>query len=109
MARWQRTIELYEEFERARSGDLPNKDLCRIIADRIGKLRPLANEDVEETRLDLEADFRALAEETDVTDEDVNGMMDALYDWGDTPLDRDLFGRKVCWINTVFASNKASK
>jgi hypothetical protein len=103
MTNWQRHIELYAEFEAYRNDTMDIHNLSGIVAGKIAMLRSFAEEYIEKKRIELVEEFKLVAESKEASAEDFDSRMTELYDWGDTRLDMDWNGKKVCWINTVFA------
>ena len=96
MANWQRTLDVRDVWD---SEDVSL--IARTAADRLEALKPFTEYNVEDTRLNLVEELRALAEDPDATTQDFDYVWDAVYDWGDTNLDDNLHGKKVCWIKTL--------
>lgn len=96
MAKWQRTLNLLPEWERAKNDEITVTELGRVTADRLSALRPFGIEYLDTQREELAEQFRDVR---DVADFDY--AMSELYDWADTPLDNNPFGGlKVCWVRT---------
>lgn len=96
MANWQRTLKMRDVWD---SEDI--RLIARTAADRLENLTPFeSGSDVEETRLDLVADLRGLANDPGTTTRDFDSAWAGVYDWGDTSLDTNWNGKKVCWIQT---------
>ncbi len=90
MANWQNTIDI--------SGILHNDDTT--INDKGKELAKRIQEfgHFEKYRDPLN-DIAMQFEEVESVEE-FDYLLDELYDWGDTPLDDNWNGRKMCWINT---------
>lgn len=95
MANWQRTLNLKDVWD--------TKEvllIAKTISDRLRGLRPLDNEHIDYQRQELVEQFADLADDTSSDRGDFDNLMSDLYDWADTPLDREWNGKKVCWIAT---------
>jgi len=100
MSDWQRRLKLQPEWDQAGDGTIPIQELAKIISNRLSELAPFPEEQIEEERLDLAAEFKCLSVDSELTYKKFNHIMNALYDWADTSLDHNLLGgRKVCWVD----------
>ena len=102
MSNWQRELNLLPEWEQAKNREITPSQLAKVIGERILALKPFDKHSEEELeRVFLGEDFLDMATDPRLRVEDFDIMMESLYDWGDTPLDDNLFGgKKVCWIKT---------
>lgn len=79
MAAWVETLKIGDIWAAAESGEMTAMDFARQLADRLQSLNPA-----------LAARFRDEISEEDTFD-DVDELLDQLYDWGDY--------RHRCWID----------
>ena len=56
--------------------------------------------EIDEKRDELVDEFRSLSEDPDADLNDLDYVMDELYDWADIGLDGRWNGKKVCWVET---------
>ena len=107
MADWQYKLDLSESRKQYdEDGDM--KAMCNAHAEKIKELvarlrkdhRSIVSEDLaDELENDVLPRFEEIAENGgDV--EDYDGSLEVLYDWADTSLDDDFFGKKLCWVET---------
>jgi hypothetical protein len=101
MAKWQRTIKLNPEWDQCSDDEITRQELAASIARKLSALRPLAHEWAEETRLELAETFEDMSRDETLSEDEFNGMMNDLYDWGDTSLDSHWNGAKPCWIDCM--------
>jgi hypothetical protein len=80
------------------SGDIPL--VARTAADRLEVLAPFGGNYLDDEKLDLVDELRALAEDEGATTSDFDNVWGRVYDWADTPLDSSFGGKKVCWVAT---------
>jgi hypothetical protein len=99
MANWQNKLDIRDIWEQAQDDEITVQVLAKTIADRLEKINLCEDEGIHLQRDDLVDEFRFFAEESDSKDE-FDYIMSSLYDWGDTPLDNEFNGKKVCWIWT---------
>lgn len=95
MANWQRTLNLKDVWD--------TKEvllIAKTISDRLRGLPPVGNEHIDYQREELVEQFADLADDTSSDRDDFDELMSNLYDWADTPLDREWNGKKVCWVAT---------
>lgn len=102
MANWLRELTLLPEWQQCKENKLTTNEMARIIADRLRELGPLrVIGSVEADRKRLIQRFKRLGNQQNLQDSTFDLAMNALYDWGDTPLDSNWNGTKVCWIKTL--------
>lgn len=105
MANRQFHLNLRDKWE---TGDVHEitVDACEKITALIGEIRQRTNPIYAEMADELEAilcDFETVRDDPDAGEDDFNGVLEDLYEWGDTPLDDQRGGKKMCWIDTVFS------
>ena len=91
MANWTHRIELKQEWQAAKDGEITIQQLARVVYTKIVKL------DVYETDMelfDLAENFDALADDADATADDFDYVWNDLYDWADQRVP----GGKMCWV-----------
>jgi hypothetical protein len=110
MAQWQRHLRLQPEWSKAQEDEISVQELAGVIAERLLALQPFTGRDewVESERIDLADEFAAISREASIDEEEFDGWMSQLYNWGDTALDSHWNGRKVCWIDTMSAPEPAA-
>lgn len=101
MAKWQRSLKLNPEWEQCQSGEISRQELAASIARKLKAMRPLPPSDYDAEREELADVFEDMAEDGDLSEDEFNGVMHDLYDWGDTPLDDNWNGKKVCWVDVL--------
>lgn len=101
MAKWQRKIYLQPHWHQASEHEISIQELAGVVAKKLRGIVPFKVEDIESKRLDLVAEFEWLAKSPDSDREDFDFWMEELYDWGDTRLDNEWNGKKVCWIDII--------
>lgn len=99
MGRWQRKLKLSPEWNEALVGTRSIQSLSAIIAERIDRLVPFGDADLDGERKEIAVDFREIAADEAATTNDFDGVMERLYDWADTPLDACWNGKKACWVD----------
>ena len=107
MADWQLKLDIHEEFEQAGDGELPLGEFCKIVAEKVKALvlpKCLTESDEEEylveERDEIVQEFEQLSEDSYITVDEVDSLIQRLYDWGDSSLDNNpSWNRKrLCWI-----------
>lgn len=98
MTNWQRTLNIADVWAQAEDREITPKQLAHAIADRLEGLKPLNNLILENEKQDIVEEFRGFVGEE--TFDDLDDVMEMLYDWADTPLDNKFNGKKVCWVKT---------
>ena len=101
MARWQRTLKLQPEWDKAAEDEITVNQLAGVIARRLKDLRPFGGDlaYLDEARDEIVDEFDWLAKDADAGTDDFDNIMESLYDWADTRLDDDWNGKKVCWVD----------
>lgn len=101
MAKWQKSLKIATDWALAQSKEITTAELAKRIAVKLSALRPVeGDEDLEEERLELAANFKSMGEDETLTVDEFDDAMSALYDWADTPLDDVFGGKKLCWVAT---------
>ena len=111
MAEWQRKIYLQPEWDQSKDGEITIQVLAGVVASRLKECAPLDLEQYKSgidgnaawannKREELIEEFESMADDTDLTVDDFDSLMNDLYDWGDTPLTTGFFqAKKVCFID----------
>ena len=109
MSKWQYKLDLKESREQYEKDDNLFA-LCAAHVVKIKELIELVRKDhrktIREMADSLENDvlpyFEEIAENPDseYDVEDYDSALTNLYDWADTPLDRNWAGMKMCWVET---------
>lgn len=97
MAQWHSRIELQPEWNATKNGSMTVSQLATVIAKRLKETKPLTQTYLESRRLWLIEQFEEMGE-SDSDVEEFDDLMEELYNWGDTDLDNNWNGLKVCWI-----------
>ena len=96
MANWQNRLELKDLWEAHDLNKIDTSQLAKAVAKRIRKLKCYKEyeDDLEEIAIEFEA--------CDNNDDEFDGILAELYDWGDMvlPTPKGQMTRKVCWIAT---------
>lgn len=101
MSDWQCKLDLTDIWNK-HPGEITIQELCKIISDRLSKLVVPEIDEIEYDHLDLCDEFEILSTDKEATVEEFDEIMQDLYDWGDTSLDNEFAGKKICWIATNF-------
>lgn len=99
MSQWQRTLNLINCWKLAKERKITPKQLATSIATRLEKLRPFNDEDINTEKEELIEAF-TFFDENETWDE-LDYLLNDLYNWGDISLDGKFGGEKVCWIKTI--------
>ena len=109
MAKWQRTLDIQEEWKQSSDGDITILELAKVIHRKLGALRPFGDGSLDETREDILADCASRIRDAEKYGEDIpveefDYLMESLYNWGDTEIGRtrEWPPKKACWIATMF-------
>lgn len=100
MANWKRTVNIAEEWNKTRDGEMTIQELSAVIVTRLKEVEPFHDRDIDEELENLIEEFQTLAEDSSSDTDDFDEIYDRLCDWGDTKLDNQWNGAKVCWIKT---------
>lgn len=98
MSNWINHLDLrdiYQKFNKDNFTDEDFKEAGKLIAEEIVKMNCYKREIVTLGRIVSNLKRVKTANELDK-------VMNRLYDWGDTPLDNIFGGKKICWIATIF-------
>lgn len=102
MAQWQRKLDIKEAWQDAKNGRITYQSLCGTIAEKLKQIEPFESEEsIEEERLELVDWFNDLSKTEVIKADDVDNAYGSLCDWGDTKLDDNWNGKRVCWIGTM--------
>jgi hypothetical protein len=103
MARWMRTLDLSDMWERAGEGEIPTHELAGVAAARLRAMKPFSDVWVDEERLEIADEFQDLSEDAETGFEEFNSVMTRLYDWADQKISGEFFdAKKACWVKTFF-------
>jgi len=101
MARWQRRLEIAEDWKAAQEKTISTQELAKRLSVKLTALRPITDDEyLEEQRLEMAENFKAFGEGSEGSVDEFDCMMSELYDWADTPLDDQFGGNKLCWVAT---------
>lgn len=100
MARWVTTIDLSDVWGQAADGRMAIANLAKVVADRLAGLvlPPIIPVALAVERDSIADEFAALSQDEHAAAEEFDDILGRLYDWGDTALDKNWNGKKVCWI-----------
>ena len=100
MSDWQRKLDFRTYTEKYDEGELSIQEFAKIVAEKLKSLRKFNDYDVDSKLEEIIWSFEDLAEDEEGLDDEsnFNYLLNALYDWGDTPLDDKFGGKKVCWV-----------
>lgn len=107
MARWQRTLDLSDIWEKGKDRSISAWEFAKVVAERLEKIAPFSTNEgsageVANMLLEDVADSFAVfaLDKTEDWDE-LDCVLRELYDWGDISLDSKFAGKRVCWIKTI--------
>jgi len=108
MANWQYRINFTDSREAYdKDGDLQKMALAHVIKikELIESVKKDLRRTIREMAKELENEilpmFEEVAENEDMDVDDYDNALECLYDWADTPLDRQWAGKKMCWVETM--------
>jgi len=101
MANWHRKLRLKDVWNSVDDGEKTIQELAGIVAARLKALAPFKDEGIEEAKAEIVDSFEDLAEDEAANYPDFYYIMEDLYNWGDTRLDDEWPGKKVCWVETL--------
>jgi hypothetical protein len=102
MANWQRTIKLQPEWGKADRREITAQDLARSIASKLRIVADLRLPELNDERDFIADEFAEFAADNTGDFDDLDELMERLYDWGDTHIGGKFFdAKKVCWIDTI--------
>ena len=109
MANWQFHLNLHDKWDTDDVHEI-SVDACEKIEALLKEIRLRQHPIYQELAAVLEdilCDFEIVRDDLGASEDDLNNVLESLYDWGDTPLDNQLGGKKMCWIDTIFAPASA--
>lgn len=103
MAQWVHKIELKDLSEKYDKKELTANEVGIKVAERI-RACSAYNNPVPGVNADQKKVLEPIAKKFEKvkTEAGFNKALESLYDWGDTPLDSNWAGRKMCWIGFAF-------
>ena len=109
MANWQFHLNLHDKWDTDDVHEI-SVDACEKIENLLKEIRlrqhPVYKE-MADALEDILCDFEIVRNDPDASEDDFNNVLESLYDWGDTPLDNQWGGKKMCWIDTTFSRASA--
>ena len=102
MANWQLKLDI-AEFYHKYPDELSLQEVAKKVSNAMKELEPTVKLRFRNMQSDFENIIDSFDELSNDEQAEVNqfdSIMDDLYDWGDTALDNDFAGKKLCWINT---------
>lgn len=100
MAKWQRTLDISDQFQAAKAKEITTQDLAKVVSSRLQNLKPLGNKQINAEKMEIAEEFDDIGTDSEASVECFDAAMERLYDWADTPLDPSWNGKKVCWVKT---------
>lgn len=118
MANWAYKVD-FKEFYHQYPDELSIQDIAEKVVEKLhGLLEEIRKEPAidisiqaayreefleyaDELENDIISLFEEVAENQDMDEDEFDYAMGELYDWGDTSLDNNFGGVKMCWINTL--------
>jgi len=100
MSKGQRHLNLQNVWKKASYREIKPHELAKIITKRLEKLKVFNNPVVDEEKEEILSELKDFMEYVDGTFDDLDYILDRIYAWGDTSLDGNFGGKKVCWIKT---------
>lgn len=100
MANWQRTLNLFDVWPQASAREITAQALAGVISTRLRALKPFGNEDVDGTKDELEEEFEGFTADDGSDFDNLDYLLQSLYDWADMNLDGGWNGKKACWVKT---------
>ena len=98
MPKWIQTLNLSDQWKLCETKQITPNDLATSISNKLWRsLTPYDDEHVEGTRQELIESFRFASKTSRLTSDDLDNLMEDLYDWGDIDIGQNA---KVCWIKT---------
>ena len=102
MTNWQRTIKLQPEWGMADRREITAQELARSIASKLRSVANLRLPELNDERDFIADEFAEFAADDTGDFDDLDELMERLYDWGDTHIGGEFFdAKKVCWIDTI--------
>jgi len=89
MANWNKTLDISEEFAQAKSGDITNVELSRIIVEKLSNIsydifgQEELNEILNERLREIIEDFQDIVDNNREDVENIDAGLEELYDFGD--------------------------
>jgi hypothetical protein len=95
MANWKYTLEIKDEWQATKRGDMTISAFAAFVAERIKALPAFgADRDIE----DIVDELETIAADPDADTEWFDGVWEQLYDWADQVVGG--WNDKMCWIGT---------
>jgi phosphodiesterase/alkaline phosphatase D-like protein len=95
VSKWTNKLDLKDLWKQREEEKIDIETLGKEVAKRI-RLLPCYEKEID-TLEEIVERFESISD-NDV--EEFDSILADLYDWGDTPLDNNWNGRKMCWIGT---------
>lgn len=105
MAKWQRTLDVRDIWEKRDKGEISIQEMSKIMAERLNLLADFKDDDIDDAKESIIEEFECLSDYKDATVGDFDDILSDLYDWADTTLDYSkpfCERKKVCWVKTTF-------
>jgi hypothetical protein len=93
MAQWVRKLDIAESWQNCKQGKITVKELAEDIVKKLEAFEHTGDDELQY----IIQQFKDIDATSNF--DDFDEVMEALYDWADTPLDDVRNGRKNCWIN----------
>lgn len=100
MAIWKRTLNIADIFSAVAENELPHKEGIEQILERLRKVEPYEDENIEQHRKSLEDEIECMIDD-DNDEYDFDYVLEMLYIFGDIKLSGDFFDAvKAMWVKT---------
>ena len=102
MVKWKYRLDLKDAWKRVSGGGITPAMFAREVVKKLDSLMDVEKDEFSELEI-IRDDFECLAEHPETAEDDIDEIMDNLYDWGDTILGKETYPTKrMCWISTEF-------
>lgn len=100
MSNWQRTLNLVDVWKQATAQEVTAQQVATTIANRLEALKDFDNGYVDNIKFELVESFQDFASDESADFDDLDYLLEELYNWADISLDNKFGGKKVCWVKT---------
>lgn len=104
MAYWHRELKLNPEWRQAQEREITPQEFGRSAAAKLRRIRDFDGfPHLNQERDELAEQFEDFANDATGDFDDVDDLMQALYDWGDSTVGGTNFfnAEKACWIDST--------
>jgi hypothetical protein len=103
MANWKHTLKISKEWQAAANDEMDLAELARALARKLTFVS-VGNGIKDETVQWIIEQFTDFANDGCTDPDALDGIMEQLYDWGDTELDNDWPRTRLCRIDAMSAA-----